>query len=73
MPEHTEREPAGAKDWNDALRATQERAQAQEEARTPALTTACHSTRWMATPTRTINPNRRPSLTVSISAPSRDT
>ncbi len=33
-----ERPPAGAKDWNDALRATQERAQAQaqEEARTPA-------------------------------------
>jgi len=33
-----ERPPAGAKDWNDALRAAQERAQAQaqEEARTPA-------------------------------------
>ncbi len=33
-----ERPPAGSKDWNDALRAAQERAQAQaqEEARTPA-------------------------------------
>ncbi len=33
-----ERPPAGAKDWNDALRAAQERAQAeaQEQARTPA-------------------------------------
>ena len=33
-----ERPPAGAKDWNDALRAAQKRtqAQAQEEARTPA-------------------------------------
>jgi len=33
-----ERPPVGAKDWNDALRAAQERAQvqAQEEARTPA-------------------------------------
>jgi hypothetical protein len=33
-----ERPPAGAKDWNDALRAAQERAQvqAQEDARTPA-------------------------------------